>query len=157
MEALQVEPALTPRAARVGDIMVYAVALLAWVAVVGLPKSTFLAFTWIWLATIAWNNQAPWRTHLAFPRDWWLPLAVLTAYLYSRGLADDPFSAEAANGTVERSGFELDPPTGVLENILHDSVSVPLLRGEHQQDEEVDGAEGQVILWGCHGVEALRL
>jgi hypothetical protein len=81
--------ALTTRPARVAGMLLYAVALLAWVAVAGLPKSTFLAFTWIWLATIAWNNQAPWRAHLAFPRDWWLPLAVLTAYLYSRGMADD--------------------------------------------------------------------
>ena len=43
----------------------------------------------IWLATIAWNIQAPLRAHLDFPRDWSLPLLVLTVYLYSRGLADD--------------------------------------------------------------------
>ena len=82
-------PTVTPRSARMAGVALYALALGGWISFAGLPKSTFLAFTWIWLATIAWNNRAPWREHLAFPRDWWLPLAVLTAYLYSRGLADD--------------------------------------------------------------------
>jgi hypothetical protein len=87
---IPVEPAeATPRRARVVGLVVYAAALGTWMGVAGLPKSTFLVFTWIWLATIAWNNRRPWRTHLAFPRDWWIPLAVLTVYLYSRGLADD--------------------------------------------------------------------
>ncbi|MGH3333886.1 MAG: phosphatase PAP2 family protein [Nocardioidaceae bacterium] len=70
-------------------MLVYVVALSCWITLTGLPKSTLLAFTWIWLATIAWSIRAPWRAHLAFPRDWWPALAVLTVYLYSRGLADE--------------------------------------------------------------------
>lgn len=79
----------TSRRVRVVGMLVYLAALAAWVVVVGLPKQTITAFAWIWLATIAWNIRAPWRSHLAFPRDWWPPLVVLTVYLLSRGLADD--------------------------------------------------------------------
>jgi hypothetical protein len=70
-------------------MLAYVVALTWWVAVIGLPKQALGAFAWIWLATIAWNIRAPWRAHLDFPRDWSIPLGVLTVYLYSRGLADD--------------------------------------------------------------------
>ena len=82
-------PPTTPRSVRIAGVAVYLVALAGWVAVLGLPKQTLSAFLWIWLATIAWNIRAPWRTQLAFPRDWWPALAVLTLYLYSRGMADD--------------------------------------------------------------------
>jgi hypothetical protein len=70
-------------------MLAYGVTLATWSALVGLPKQTLSGFLWIWLATIAWNIGAPIRTHLAFPRDWWPSLAVLTLYLYSRGLADE--------------------------------------------------------------------
>ncbi len=70
-------------------MLVYVVALTCWVRFVGLPRQTLPAFAWIWLATIAWNVRAPLRAHLDFPRDWSIPLAVLTVYLYSRGLADE--------------------------------------------------------------------
>jgi hypothetical protein len=70
-------------------VLAYGTALSCWLAVMGLPRQALPAFVWIWLATIAWDVRAPWRTHLAFLRDWSLPLAVLTAYLYSRGVADD--------------------------------------------------------------------
>ncbi len=82
-------PAVTPRSTRVASMLVYAVALVCWISVLGLPKGTFRTFAWIWLALIAWNIRAPWRQHLMFLRDWWAPLAVLTVYLYSRGLADE--------------------------------------------------------------------
>ncbi|QNN53753.1 phosphatase PAP2 family protein [Nocardioides mesophilus] len=78
----------TSRSARVVSMCVYVAALACWVAVLGLPKQTLAGFLWIWLATIAWNIRAPWRSHLAFPLDWWPALAVLTLYVYSRGLAD---------------------------------------------------------------------
>ena len=74
---------------RLAGVLVYGAALTCWLAVMGLPRQALPAFVWIWLATIAWNIRAPWRTHLAFLRDWSLPLAVLTLYLYSRGVADD--------------------------------------------------------------------
>jgi hypothetical protein len=74
---------------RAASLLAYAVVLTGWITLIGLPKGTIPVFAWLWLATIAWNIQAPLRTHLAFPRDWSIPLGVLTVYLYSRGLADD--------------------------------------------------------------------
>jgi membrane-associated phospholipid phosphatase len=74
---------------RVVSMLVYAAALGTWSVLVGLPKQTLTAFLWIWLAAIAWNIRAPWRSHLAFPRDWWPVLAVMTLYLWSRGMADE--------------------------------------------------------------------
>lgn len=56
---------------------------------IGIPTDTPQIFGWLWLATIAWNVGAPWRTHLRFVRDWWIPLALLMLYLYSRGISDD--------------------------------------------------------------------
>jgi hypothetical protein len=85
-------PTWSPRSVRVASMLAYAVALICWITVMGLPRQALPAFGWIWLATIAWNFGAPLRAHLAFLRDWLMPLGVLTAYLYSRGLADDPAS-----------------------------------------------------------------
>src|SRR5262245_28739819 len=82
-------PVGTTQSVRVAAMLLYALALVVWVAWVGLPKQPIILFAWFWLATIAWNLQAPWRSHLGFLRDWWIPLAVLTLYLYSRGLADE--------------------------------------------------------------------
>jgi membrane-associated phospholipid phosphatase len=79
----------TARATRVLGVLVYLVALTCWSLVLGLPKQTLTLFLWIWLATIAWDIRAPWRSHLAFLRDWWAPLAVLTLYMWSRGIADE--------------------------------------------------------------------
>ena len=80
---------VAPRLVRVASMLTYVVALTWWVRVMGIPKQALPAFAWIWLATIAWNILAPWRAHLDFLRDWSIPLAVLTVYLYSRGIADD--------------------------------------------------------------------
>ena len=55
----------------------------------GCRKQTVVVVGWIWLAVIAWDVRRPWREHLAFLRDWWLPLGILTVYLFSRGLSDD--------------------------------------------------------------------
>jgi hypothetical protein len=82
-------PTMTPRLVRVASMLTYVVALAWWVKVVGIPKQALPAFAWIWLATIAWNILEPWRAHVEFIRDWSIPLAVLTVYLYSRGIADD--------------------------------------------------------------------
>ena len=79
----------TPSSARLVSMLVFAAVLAAWVITSGPPKQVVQVFGWIWLATIAWNIRAPWRAHLAFPRDWSLPLLVLIAYLFSRGLADE--------------------------------------------------------------------
>jgi hypothetical protein len=90
MAYVRVEPrTTTSRRMRTVSMLVYVVALTLWSLFIGLPKQTLTGFLWIWLATIAWNIKAPWRQHLAFPRDWWPALAVLTLYLYSRGMADE--------------------------------------------------------------------
>jgi hypothetical protein len=80
---------VAPRSMRIAGMLVFAVVLASWVTLIGLPKGALPVFGWIWLATIGWNIQAPLRAHLAFPRDWSIPLAVLMVYLYSRGLADE--------------------------------------------------------------------
>lgn len=67
----------------------YGVAFAAWLATLGLPRHVLLALGWVWLGTIAWSAGAPWRTHLAFARDWWPAAALLLGYVYSRGLTDD--------------------------------------------------------------------
>lgn len=67
----------------------HAVALLAWSDVLGVPNDTVQVFGWLWFGTIAWNAEAPWRYHLGFLRDWWLPVLGLIVYFYSRGLTDN--------------------------------------------------------------------
>ena len=80
---------VAPRAVRVLGLLAYAVALGLWITVIGLPKQPLLVVGWIWLAVFAWDVRRPWRAHLDFLRDSWPPLALLVAYMYSRGLADD--------------------------------------------------------------------
>jgi hypothetical protein len=77
------------RGTRVAGIVIYVVAITAWIAFLGLPKQAILVVGWMWLAVIAWDLRRPWREHLTFLRDWWPALALLAVYLYSRGLSDD--------------------------------------------------------------------
>jgi hypothetical protein len=74
---------------RVVSLLVYAGALTTYTIIIGLPKQSWAAIAWLWLATIAWDVRKPVREHLAFLRDWSLPLALLIVYLYSRGISDD--------------------------------------------------------------------
>jgi len=74
---------------RVIALAVYAAALVVWIITVGVPTDTFQLFAWLWLATIAWNITASWRTHLSFLRDWAPAFVLLVLYLYSRGLSDE--------------------------------------------------------------------
>ena len=60
--------------ARLAGILGYFAAIATWVALLGMPKQTVVVVGWIWLAVIAWDVRRPWREHLAFLRDWWLPL-----------------------------------------------------------------------------------
>ena len=83
------EQVATSRPARIVGVSVYVAALVLWSLLLGLPKQTLTAFLWIWLAIVAWNIGRPWRTHLAFPRDWWPSLVILTIYMYSRGITDE--------------------------------------------------------------------
>jgi hypothetical protein len=76
------------------------VGMLIWAALfavgtyfIGVPTSDpLIAFGWLWLATIAWRSERPWREHLLFLRDW-LPISLLlVVYNISRGYADKLFA-----------------------------------------------------------------
>lgn len=79
----------TPWTWRGPALTVLAVALAVNIVLIGVPTDPFQLFAWLWLGTIAFNIRAPWRAHLAFPRDWWPAFALLVLYLYSRGLSDE--------------------------------------------------------------------
>lgn len=70
----------------------FGIALTAWVVAFGVPSDTVQIFIWLWFATIAWNVGEQPRYHLGFLRDWWLPMALLVFYFYSRGVADELFA-----------------------------------------------------------------
>jgi membrane-associated phospholipid phosphatase len=82
-------PPVTRRRVRALAMAAYAVALLLWSHVLGIPNDTVQVFVWLWFGTIAWNIEAPWRYHLRFVRDWSIPLVGLIIYFYSRGLTDN--------------------------------------------------------------------
>jgi hypothetical protein len=79
----------TPWSWRGPALAAYALAFAVGVVLIGMPTDPFQLFGWLWLATIAYDVRAPWRAHLAFPRDWWPAFALLVLYLYSRGLSDE--------------------------------------------------------------------
>lgn len=88
---------------------IWTAAFAVFIVFVGVPTSDpLIAFGWLWLATIAWRNYAPWRTHLVFLRDW-LPLALLLViYNVSRGAADrffDPHVTELIDADVWMFGW----------------------------------------------------
>lgn len=67
----------------------YAVAFATYAELLGIPNDTVSVFVWLWLGTVAWNIEAPWRHHVRFLRDWSIPMAGLIVYFYSRGLTDE--------------------------------------------------------------------
>jgi hypothetical protein len=66
----------------------YAIGLTVWIALQGIPADPLILFLWLWLASVAWNISSPLSRHLAFLRDWTVPILVLVVYTYTRGLAD---------------------------------------------------------------------
>jgi hypothetical protein len=73
-----------------------AIGLGAWFAlfaallpVLGVPTDPIYFFGLLWLLTIAWNSDRPWRYHLRFVRDWLPIIALLVVYNLSRGFADN--------------------------------------------------------------------
>jgi hypothetical protein len=70
-------------------VAIYAVALALYWVFLGLPTDPMVAVLWLWLATIAWNSERPWRHHLQFARDWMPIVALLVVYDFSRGFADN--------------------------------------------------------------------
>jgi len=74
-------------------MLIFAVALGVFVALVGVPTSDPLAaFGLLWLATIAWRNYLPWKEHLLFLRDWLPVVLLLEVYNVTRGAADRLFA-----------------------------------------------------------------
>lgn len=59
------------------------------VKVQGGPQDYLSIFAWLWLVAVAWRIEAPPITHLAFLRDWSIPLALLMLYFYTREIADN--------------------------------------------------------------------
>lgn len=74
---------------RVAAVSVWTLALVVWSDVRGIPSDPWAVLVTLWLLTIAWNAEAPWRSHLAFLRDWSVPAVLLAVYFYSRGLVDE--------------------------------------------------------------------
>jgi membrane-associated phospholipid phosphatase len=79
-----------------------------------------IAFGWLWLATIAWRSDLPWRQHLVFLRDW-LPIAVLlVVYNISRGYADRLFAPHVTELiNADRAMFGGHVPTVWLQQHLY--------------------------------------
>jgi membrane-associated phospholipid phosphatase len=86
-------PAPDRRRRRIVGMLIWALCFAVGTYFVGVPTSDpLIAFGWLWLATIAWRNDLPWREHLRFLRDW-LPIALLlVVYNVSRGYADTLFA-----------------------------------------------------------------
>ncbi|WP_344651577.1 phosphatase PAP2 family protein [Cryptosporangium japonicum] len=71
------------------SVPVFAVAFAVYWYFVGLPTDPMLAAIWLWMGTIAFRPEQPWRYHLGFARDWIPIVLLLVAYDFSRGLADN--------------------------------------------------------------------
>ena len=89
MFSQQTSPVLQRLRTRAVTLSAYAVAFMLFCRYVGQPTDINEAVAWLWLATICWRIDRPFREHLRFFRDW-LPVAlVLTAYDLTRGFADN--------------------------------------------------------------------
>ena len=106
----------------------YAVVLLLWCALVGIPNDPAGVVLWIWFATIAWYVDDPDRRWRRFRRDWWLPLLLLVVYWLVRGLAETG-AVRPGQLLVHTSGrygaAVLDPATraGALPMALHPAMT----------------------------------
>ncbi|WP_187366806.1 phosphatase PAP2 family protein [Nocardioides dongxiaopingii] len=79
----------TRKPARVAAMVVWSLLVVAWSATIGIPNDAITVLITLWLGTIAWNVEAPWRRHLGFLRDWSIPALLLTVYFFSRGWIDE--------------------------------------------------------------------
>lgn len=77
------------RRLRFTALTAYAVAMIAYWKILGLPTDPVLIFLLLWVGIAAWNAAAPWREHLRFARDWAPLIVVIVAYNFSRGAADN--------------------------------------------------------------------
>jgi membrane-associated phospholipid phosphatase len=90
---VQETPTPTRSRRRLIGMLIWAALFAVGTFFIGVPTSDpLIAFGWLWLATIAWRSELPWRQHLLFLRDW-LPISLLLViYNVSRGYADDLFN-----------------------------------------------------------------
>ncbi len=114
------EARTTRRLRRVFALTAYAAVLTIWTLLIGMPNDTVFIFLWIWLASVAWNIEAPRRDHLNFLVDWWPPVLGLVLYFYSRGLVDNLGFAVSVQTPidVDRWLFGGHLPTEVLQQHL---------------------------------------
>jgi hypothetical protein len=107
-------PPVYRRRRRIVGMAVWAAVFAIGVYFVGVPTSDpLIAFGWLWLATIAWRNDLPWRQHLLFLRDW-LPISLLlVVYNVSRGYADRLF-APHVTGLIDADKWMFGWLTGGL-------------------------------------------
>jgi hypothetical protein len=89
VSAPQPEQGGTRRVPRFLAVGVWVVALVVWSDLIGIPNDPWAVLITLWLLTIAWNIEAPWRHHLGFLRDWSVPALLLAVYFYSRGWVDE--------------------------------------------------------------------
>lgn len=101
---------------------------VAWL-LIGLPTDPLYAFVWLWTATIAWHSARPWRSHLAFGRDWLPVVLLLVGYNLSRGFADNgaiPHVLEliAADRLLFGWATGGEVPTVWLQDRLYDPATI---------------------------------
>ena len=70
---------------RVLAVTAYAVALLVWSWLIGIPNDPIGVALWLWLLAICWRLDWSWQ----FPKDWWPWLLALAVYGLARGVTDD--------------------------------------------------------------------
>jgi hypothetical protein len=95
----------------------------------GLPTDPVYAFLWLWALAVAWRIDRPWRSHLAFARDWIPVVALLIVYNLSRGFADNlraPHVTEMIHADQWMFGWATGGtvPTVWLQNHLYDPSRV---------------------------------
>jgi membrane-associated phospholipid phosphatase len=117
----------TRRKVRVVSMLAYAALLLLWSEMLGIPNDTVGVFLWLWLGTVAWNIEAQPRYHLNFLKDWWIPVAGLVIYFFTRGLTDElglPVHVSMPIHFDEWIGFGQTP----TERLQHALCGDPCLR-----------------------------
>jgi hypothetical protein len=121
-------PGPTPRPPggrrRLLAMVIWGVGFAVCMRLVGLPTDPVYAFGCLWAATIAWNSHRPWRTHLRFLRDWVAIVALLVAYNFSRGFADNGVTPHAFEMIAFDRALFGQVPTVWLQHHLYDPAHV---------------------------------
>jgi hypothetical protein len=96
----------------------YLAVAASWAYNIGIPGNALLIAIWAWFASIAWNVGKPLSSHLTFWKDWWGPLAVLVAYNYTWGIADQLGNQVAVQTpiTIDRWLGRGELPTTLLQD-----------------------------------------